>query len=91
MSLHDEQVKYERWWLFKRCRRAFSTGYFRLVTSIRVIGPPSGFNAIVELTYASGATDLIGPGVYGYKPNKTAVEVKPAKPVRSHAPKSKSV
>lgn len=79
MSLYDEQRKYERWWLHKKCRRAFHTIPFRLVAGVRVIGPPSGFNAIVELTYEDGRTELIGPPPKGgYKPNKSAVEVEPA-------------
>lgn len=76
MSLSDEQRKYERWWLFKKCRRQFSREAFRTVKKIKVHGPPSGFNAIVELFYDNGDRDLIGPPAKGgYKPNKSAVEV----------------
>jgi hypothetical protein len=78
MSFCDEKIKYERWWLNKKCRRALSRKPFRLVTGVRVIGPPSGFNAIVDLTYDDGETELIGPPARGgFKPNKTAVEVEP--------------
>lgn len=79
MSLQDEQRKYERWWLNKKCRRLFSTGIFQLVIKLKVIGPPSGFNAIVEITFEGGKTILVGPPpAGGYKPNKTAMELEPS-------------
>lgn len=79
MTLHEQRAKYERWWLFKKCRRMYSGDKFRLVTNIKAYGPPSGFNVVLEVTFEDGRTITVGPGVKGFRPRKDAMEVEQEK------------
>jgi len=67
--------KYEKWWLYKYCRAAGSTGEFKRVIKIEVFGPPSFVYGTAELTFEDGTT--MHPGTpYTFKPRKMDVEVR---------------
>lgn len=77
MSIHDEQLKYERWWLGKRCR-IHGYGEFHTVTKVKLVGPPSFVYGCVYLSFDDGAEDIpVASG--GFKPTKADVEVEPIK------------
>lgn len=73
MSIVDEQKKYERWWLGKKCRLTMTRAPFKVVTKIILHGPPSFVYGFVELFFDDGTSKTIN--TEKFKPGKRCVEV----------------
>jgi len=67
--------RYERWWVGNLCRLVGGGAPFRRVVSLNIYGPPSLFNAVVELVYEGGITETVDCGVNAYRPRKKDVEI----------------
>lgn len=68
------QIRYEKWWLNKRCRLIHSTGPFKLVIGVELTGPPSFVYGGVTLHYEDGTADTVHD--FGaFKPRKKDVEM----------------
>ena len=70
----DEQEKYERWWLGKRCRLYLSQRPFKKVIKVELVGPPSFVYGSVWLHYEDGTNENVYCG-NAFKPRKKDVEV----------------
>jgi hypothetical protein len=79
MNIYDHQLKYERWWLNKRCRLAHSSRAFSRVVKVMLYGPPSFIYGCVFLHFDDGSN---APVMHGnsFKPRKCDVEVERALP-----------
>lgn len=72
-NIYSEQLKYERWWLNKRCRIS-QFNEFKKVVRINLHGSPSFVYGTVELICDDGS--VLHPGdPYCFKPRKYHVEV----------------
>ena len=67
--------RYERWWVGNLCRLVGSGAPFRRVVSLNIYGPPSLFNAVVELVYEDKTIEAVTCGVNAYRPRKKDVEI----------------
>lgn len=70
----EEQKKYEKWWLGKKCF-CRSTGEYMTVNKVTLVGPPSFVYGCVFLSFENGPSEE--PIIHrGYKPTKKDVSVK---------------
>jgi hypothetical protein len=67
--------RYERWWLGKYCRPAYSNAPFRKVVKIDLVGPPSFVSGQLTFHYEDGAYDIVAGMGNAYKPRLCDVEV----------------
>jgi len=69
------QAKYEEWWLNKRCRVTGDImNDFKLVTAIKLTGPPSFVYGMATLVFEDGSDRNVCTSS-AYRPRKCDVEV----------------
>lgn len=73
MRFGSHQERYDRWWLGKKCR-VNDARDFKLVTKVKLHGPPSFVYGSVELYFEDGTSEFVSHGM-AFRPRKSDVEV----------------
>lgn len=73
----DAQLRYEKWWVGKRCRPAGRGGEFRKVAKVEAQGPPSFVYGQCQIWYEDAPTENHWVSFQGFKPRKQDMEVHP--------------